>query len=808
MGLRRFSFIRRDFFSNLAIVWLLAVGLGATALLNTALDRLLLHPLKVSHPETLVRFAVKGRQYTFRQFPYSVFDGARALHSVQEVTAEADFDTIVARNGHPEKVIAHLVSGSYFSLLQGTPQLGRALGHADDTASASGIPVVLSHRFWMHEYAGNSAVLGKPLQVRGTVFTIVGVMPQSFFGSSLDSSPDFWLPLSAGPSVFDKPVSDPESPQSFWILARAKPGTSIRAAEQEFAGYYKLATKEDGMTGEPIVEPIALGAFSQHDQFAPALSLLLFGLAALLLMISASVAGMLLARSLRAARSIAIQLALGARRSLLVRNALMEAMALGLVGAGGGVVVAYVCAPWMMRLLPAGRSPLPVSLVPDLRALLLIVGIAVLISVVFGLAPALRIPRAIPSQLLRGGTTTGRSGSLRRGLLIFQTSITVALLVATGLLLHTFYSLLHARTGYDLQRVIVFTLDTSVFKNNENSGSTAKTALPWELQRRVQSLPGVVDASLAGAGLMQRIGIKSSVALPGHTIQKTDFLNSSLNEVSPSFFHTMGVPLVAGRTFAESDANTKEPTPVVINQAFARKFFGTESAVGKLFGQDRPGKIATAKYQVVGVVGDSKYRSLREEMLPIYYLPMSRDLAWGGSYYLYVRTQAPSAGIIDLVKSSLYSLESRLPFYDIVTLKEEAMNTIWQERLLSVLAMIFSAIAVLMSATGLYGLLSYDANQRRREFGVRYAVGAQRRHVLRLIAMDLARMVVPGVLLGTLLCLAASRSISALLYGVGPFDPVSFGLALMAIVLIGLISAWQPALRAMHVSPSVVLREE
>jgi putative ABC transport system permease protein len=414
----------------------------------------------------------------------------------------------------------------------------------------------------------------------------------------------------------------------------------------------------------------------------------------------------------------------------------------------------------------------------------------------------------VPQHALRRGTSTSRSSTLSRALLALQTALTLVLLVETGLMLRTFSALRHTDPGFDVDHLVSFSLVPEIGGPNTHIASTFPRDLPEDLLQRVQQLTGVRGASLASAALMNRIGLKTSVAMPGQNIAGSAFLNTSLNEVSSDFFGTMSMPILNGRGFTATDVDTQSPAPVVINEAFARTFFPGQNPIGKTFGNSRRiGETAKADNRVVGVVGDSKYRSLREPLLPIFYSPMQLR-TYEGTQYLYVRTQGPPQQIIAAVRNTLAQLDPRLPFSEIVTMQQQVSESLWQERLLAVLAAVFSIVSILMAATGLYGLLAYDASQRTREFGIRIAVGAQRTSVASLLLRDLVRIVLPGAAAGVLLCVLLSRLVASTLYGVRPSDPVSFSAALLAVAAIAAAASSLPVWRTLRIDPAAILRDE
>ncbi len=798
------SLFPKDFGPNLLIVLLLGVGLGAVALLYTALDRLLLHPLHVPDADRMVRAEEKHPPVTsWSWFPYSLYESMRSMRSFDALAVEGEVDTTFIQEARTEPAVGSMVSADYFSMLGAKAELGRVLTLADESAGAE-VPVVLSHRFWVREFGSSAAALGATLYVQGKAFTIVGVMPQRFFGTRLDASPDFWIPLAAQHLLSGKSLTDPDSDQGFSILGRLRKGVTMAQVQAEFAGVYQRSKPNEGKRSQGFIVPIAEGSFALREQFGRALILLLWGLAALLGMVCASIAGILVARAARREREIAVRMALGATRMHLAGRALVESATLGAIGAGCGLGIACLCSPLFTRLLPAGRTPLPVSLLPGTTTDWIIVGLALALSVVFGTIPAWLASRVTPQLALRGGTATRRSGKLSRGLMIFETAATLVLLTQTGLLMHTFYRLRHTDPGFDVEHLLTFTLSFDLL-----GGSAKERArLSQQLGQQVLGLPGVRGVGFSTAAVMQRVGLKTSVALTGQRITPQAFMNTSLDGVSSGFFRALGIPLIAGRGLEENDALRSVPLPAVINETFARTFFPGANPLGRSFGMGATGEVAKAGFVVIGVVGDSKYRSLREPLLPIFYTPVGNPYPDNFGNHLYVRTAGPPEGIIRAVGDTLFKLEPQLPIVNVETMQDQVNDSLWQERLLVALAVIFSGLSVLLAGLGLYGLLAYDASQRIREFGIRVALGAQRSEVARLMIGELIGILAPALLVGVVVCALSARVIAPTLYGIGPYDAVAWSGALLAVLGISALAAWQPAYRAMRADPVQVLREE
>ncbi len=802
----------RNLSATLTIVLLLSFGLGAATLLFTCINRLLLHPFQISHPETLVRAAIKWPSVIGRiSFPYTSYQSLRHVRSLRDLAAVADFDTTITSGGSSELAVANMVSGNYFQLLGVTPQLGRVLGPADEQSGSGGAAVVISHKLWMNQFGGSNAVVGSVISLEGQPFSIAGVMPRDFLGTSLDSSPDVWLPFAAQPLLSRLSLSDPHPDRYFSLIGRLQEGASRRQAEAEFDAVYQTREQADKETnpGSAILEPITQAAFALRDSFQSALSLLSWGLAAFLAMIGANVAGLLLALSMTHERDTALRVALGAGRMRVAAHAIIRSLILGLAGAAGGLLVSYAFAPLLKRLLPVELATVPLS--PGFVACCLAVALAVGVSLAFGAVPAWVASRVAPEHALRRGTSTRRAGRLGKSLLVMQISLTFILLVGSGLLIRTYYVLRDTNPGFEVEHLAEFTLNARVIGASEKLPPT----LPFALQERVQKYTRSSRCEPFERRSYEEDWFKNIRGAPRTKSRQTGL---------PQCHDEPGIELIfryathpdcrwprfhLGRAEGSRFGLTAgPPISVVVNQAFARRFFPNENAIGKAFGHARPGQVATANYVVVGIAGDSKYRSLREQMLPIFYPPLVPSLNSSSYYVLYVSTQASPASVIGAVKRALFALDPRLPFADVVTMHNRVRDSLWQERSLAILSLVFALISVLMAVIGLHGLLSYDTTQRTREFGIRSALGAQKLDVAMMLVRELARILAFGIAIGALVCLLASRVIASLLYGVRALDPACVGVALAIVAGTVVAASWQPLQRGMDLDPAIVLREE
>jgi predicted permease len=789
------------------VILLLGLGIATTCLLLTAIDRLLLRPIDVPHADSLVRAAVlepKGMVYTF--FPYQFFSGfSRQTKTLSATAADANLNVATSRGAMPEPAIAHMVSGNYFGVLGVPAALGRALIPADDRGD--GTPVVLSYGFWQRQFAGSPFALGKRLFTDGQPFVVVGVMPRGFFGASLDAPADLWISLAAETRISTVPLESLQSDRTFEILGRLKAGVPLGQARSEFemslAGFLAAHPDMAGSAERGTMEPVGRRATWKEDQLSRFLLLLLGAVGLTFAILCANVAGLFVARAARRERETAVRVSLGATRGQLLRQRFGESWPLALLGAASGIALAWAAGPLLLRFLPAGQDPLPISLRPGLRVMSVSVGIALAVSLVFGGAAAWLRPRENLFFALRGGAAGARLGKLSRALVLAQIGLAVALVFGAGLLVRTLSQLAAADPGFNRDHLAVFTLDTTM---------AGLHAPPPDLQLRLlgrgTSIPGIRSAALAAVELMQGRGLVTSTAPAGSIIQRQNFMSTSLNEVSGGYFETLGIPLLAGRQLSPEDGQRKNPTPVVVSAAFARFLFPHQQALQQTFGNGKLGETAKAEYEIVGIVGDAKYRSLREIPPPTIYLPLKQRLDDDADLVLFVRTAGPPESLIPVIRAALYQIEPNLPFTKVETMLEELADSVWQERLLSFLTAVFAGLALLLSATAIYGVLAYELSRRTREIAVRLALGAQTGDVATLVARDIGATMLLGLAAGVLACLGLGRLLQSYVFGIAAWDMLSMTAAVALVCAVAVFACLNPTRRALRLPPALVLREE
>ncbi len=798
---------------------LLAIGIGASSLMFSAFESVWLRPLPVRHPEELVRLVQKIPQLGTRSYFIYAYYRALAGHSTTLAGVFGEYEMLVAMNEPlpSEQIRVHLVTPEFFPELGVAALYGRTLTPDDANDSPGSVPAVLSYGFWQRRFRSDRATVGGTITLHGHTFTIVGVMPREFNGVSVDNAPDVRLPLRALPLLANSESEGKLDNVTLDLGARLRPGVTRERAHAECLAIWR-STIEDWYGHQPgygpqdaqnelsrgmELDPLEHGVSILRDKFGGALQLLTVSVGLLLMMVCANVAGLLLAGAAARRGEVAVRLALGATRMRLVRQMLLESLLLTALGAAGGWALAWIAAPLLVRALPpirdlsTARMTLSLDLTPDGRVILVSLAAALLTAMLFGLAPALSASRISLDSVLRG-VRSSRGWGGRRALVVVQVALCTLLLAGAGLLVRTLQQLRSLDPGFDSQHVVTFTVYP-----NLSAYTDAQAKSFWQaLVGRVREIPGVVSVAAASRPVMRGSGVKSTIAPAGQKPTRADFLNASLNWVSPEYFDTMGMRLLEGRAFTSTDLKAPKPSPAVVNEAFVRRFFPEGEALGRRFGNGM-GAAVPADFEVVGVVRDAKYRSLREPMTPTYYQVTDTNLS-----VLCVKTRRAPESAIQPVRAALAAVDSALPFTEIHTLAEEVDASAAPERLTAALATMFGLFATLLAAVGIYGLLAFSVEQRRREIGIRMALGAKASDVGGMLGLQAGGMVGCGVILGLGAALLAGRWVGALLYGVAPADTQSLGWAAVLVALVSAAATAIPSVRATRVDPASTLRQE
>ncbi len=792
-------------------VLLLGLAIGASTVLFSAVNALMLRSLPVRQPEELLRFVTIRPVLGVRSdFDYKFLLAARErCQTVRDVFAWEAFDVALTQAGSPERLRANVVTGNYFQALGVPAALGRTIEPADDQPAEAAV-TVLSDGFWKRRFGGDPKVLGRSIALNGHAFTIVGVSPAEFTGIAIETSPDLRLPLAAVPLLTGMELNNPELFLSFEVAARLRPNYTAAQARQEVASLFRAVLEEDSRKEFQLqreldirtdVEPLAHGTSTLRKQFGSGLAALMVGIGLLMIMVCANVAGLMLARSAARTQEWSVRLAVGASRWRLARLMLCESVLVAAMGISLGVIVAAFALPIVSNAIPPirdlGATSLPVilQLRLDWRVLAYVSALGLLVAVGVGISPSWSASREDLNSVLRSVRVSRGSGG-RSVIVALQVALCTLLLAGAGLFVETFRALQTLDPGFDAAQVATFGIDPHL--------ASYTPAQSRDLQQRlltqVRALPGVEAASIAVRGVMRGTGIKTTVVHVGRKATPADFLNASLNAVTPDYFETMGLRLLEGRNFREGEASKDGPKPIIVNRAFAQRFFPDSSAVGHRIG-------AKGESLIVGVVSDAKYRSLREPVQPTIYDVWVVSPLRSQAFIVHVRSRVRPEAIIPPVRLVLAGIDSRLPFFEITTLRQEVDRTMWQERMVAWMSLSFAVIAALLAGTGLYGLMSFVVAQRRREIGIRAALGARPSQIVKLVSRHSIVLTLSGAFAGLIAAAAALRYLRPLLYGVTGMESQAL-FAGAAVVVLAVLSTVAPAMRAAQIDPATTLRNE
>ncbi len=794
----------------------LALGIGANTAVFSLLDAALLRVLPVGEPQrlALIECANEDGQsidaFSYPQYVY-LHEHARAMG----VMAYDNISLNLSAGAIADAPSGELVSDNYFQLLGVQPALGRLLAPGDENVA------VISHRFWISRFGGDPETVGRTANLNGVAFTIVGVTPARFFGAEVGSAPDVFIPL----AMYDRLQSGaPRLPMAnnFWLnlMGRLRPGVTPRqaAAEAELLYHQSASERTRGLpAGHPLVEyfrrmhvslaPGGKGVGGIRAEFGKPLTVLMAVVALVLLIACANLAGLLLTRSTARRREIAVRLALGASRGRLVRQLLTEGMALALAGGALGLLVASWSATALVKFLD--RTTLDVTL--DLRVLGFAFGASVITGLLFGAAPAMQAARQSVAAPLKGEPAAGARGrgfELRNLLVSGQVALSLTLMIGAGLFISTLANLKSIDPGFRADRVLLVSFDPGLSRYTDRRARDFYAGL----MERVAALPGVETVSMADqpllAGAMYE-GVMVEGAAMENTGGKTAGVTSvaAIKTVTPRFFETMGIRLRLGRDFSPQDL-PGAPKVAIVNERFARQFFGGRNPIGKRIGVG--GK--TAELEVAGVIGDTKYRSLRGAPPATVYLPFDQVDPKGqpGSMArtLHIRASANQENLAALIEQQARALDRNLPVSRVTTFARIIDAQLVRERLIATLSGFFGALAMLLACVGLYGVMAYNVQRRTCEIGIRMALGATGSAVTRMVMRHSLAMVLAGVAAGLPMALWLSKLVKSLLFGVEPGDAATLAAAALLLVAVAALAAYLPARRAARIDPTVALRYE
>jgi predicted permease len=817
----------------------LALGIGANTAIFTLLDQVLLRLLPVKNPQSLVLLTTKGKHYGSNwgsnAISYPMYKDFQAHNEVfSGMFARFPLYSSVTIGNQAERVKAELVSGTYFDVLGIGTAIGRPFTPEDDKTPHGHPLVMLSYNYWKRRFGGKADVIGSTILVSNQRMTIIGVTQAGFDGVELGDPPAIFVPMMMEVELMPLNKDMLTNRRNRWVNAfgRLKAGVTIEQAKASLQPFmhsmlenevreeaFRNASpydREQFLKSWMDVLPGGRGRQNVQRELATPLWVLMATTGMVLLIACANIANLLLARATRRQKEMAIRLAIGASRGRIVSQLLIEMLALSVMGGVLGLLLAFGADKALMSLyLPADSARLNISTSPDFRVLVFTFAVSALTALAFGLVPALQTTKPNVGKVLKDEASavvgSGNRG-LRKSLVVVQVALSLLLLVGAGLFLRSLDNLSKLGPGFAAERLIGFNIDPML-----NGYTVERTKLTFrEIADNLSALPGVQSVGLANMRILENDEWDSGMSVEGYNPDKPDDrAQPYMNQVSPNYFATLGVPILSGRDFNMADshevkhgpeADSFVPTVVMINETFAKKYFAGRNPLGMHlgFGTD-PG--TPTDMEVIGVVKDIKYTNLRDEIPPQAYLPYMSS-RYVGNMTVYVRTTTDPNAMMNSIRSKMRDLDANLPIFDMRTTDEQIANSLAAERMIASLSTVFGFLATILAAVGLYGLMAYNVVQRTREIGIRMALGAAQKDVVWMVMRDVLLLVVIGIAVGVPASLGLARVVQSQLYGLSAHDPRTLLLATGGLAVVAGLAGYLPALRASRLDPTAALRYE
>jgi predicted permease len=830
------------------VILSLALGIGANTAIFSGVNALLLTRIPAKDPDTLVRLRYGGRNdMVTSSSDYGYSSRGRDGQNIRTTFSFPMYQQFLADNqtmsdlfafapngrvnvvvdGQAEIATSFISTGNYYQALGVGARIGRTILPDDDRPTAPPVAVI-SSKYWHTRFSTDPAVIGKAIRVNNVVVTIVGVLPPEFTGvqQPVAEAPDISLPLALDPQLDTSPPPPsgaPPQPQrlaspTYWwlqVMGRLKAGVAPAQVQANLGTVFQNTAKAGldsylkGLTDAArntatnrtrtevpylIVDSAKHGVYDVNSTDVRSASILTTIVALVLLIVCANVANLLLSRATTRHKELSVRLSVGATRARLVRQLLTESLLLAFIGGALGVLVGY----YGKLLLP---PPVNQATLIDWRVIAFVFGVTTLTGIVFGIAPALRATGVNVNEALKqtGRSVTGGRSALGKSLLVVQVAISLMLLVGSGLFLRTLHNLRHVDIGFNPRNLLLFRITPSLIRFDEKR----QIALYNQLLEKIGSVPGVRGVALSNPALLSGSVNSTSIFVRGRvypTGQRD--LNNGINRlvISTNFFEMMEIPIVLGRGFTPRD-NETAPKIVVINEAAAKKYFPNENPVGQRFGSSVE---TTDQLEIVGVLRDAKYNSVRDPAPPTMYVPYLQARA--GSAVIEVRTAGDPVAVTSGVREAVRQVEPNLPMMDVSTQLEQVERRFAQEKIFAQACTLFGGLALLVASIGLFGLMSYAVARRTNEIGIRMALGAQRADVMRQVLVESMILVTVGVGIGVAGSLGAGRFVSTLLFGLAPTDMLTITAATGLMIAVSALAGFLPARRASRVDPMVALR--
>ena len=832
-------------FAATAIITL-TLSIGANTAIYSLFDQVLLRRLPVRDPKQLVVLESKGAESGMTNnhggpegsyFSYPMYKDLRDRNSVFSGLIASDVtQTGVQWHNQPELVNAEMVSGNYFDVLGVQPAAGRLFVQADDLVQNANPVVVLSYAYWQRRFGLDPHVINDTIQINGHPFTVVGVAAPGFQSVQVGFVPAVYTPMMMKP-IMTPSWNELENRRARWlnIIGRLKPGMtaaqgeagldslwhSIRTDELKDIRGNSQRFKESFAAKSHLYLRNGARGFSLLDQYRLPMLIVMAMVLLVAVMACANVATLLLVRAAGRMREMSVRYAMGARRSRIIQQLLSEGLFLGVAGGIGGLLIASPASALLIRKAFADNNgAVPFSSSPDMRILIFNFGLALLVSLIFSIAPAIQFWRPNLAPALKQQTVTAGGGPLRfrRVSVAVQVGLSLVLLVGAGLFVRTLNNLKSVNVGFATEHLLTFGIDPQLAGYQDNQ----TLALHQRMMDALSKLPGVRAVAATTDADISDNNSRSNFSIAGRKESDDEHMNVEWPNVSAGYLTTMQMPLLAGRDFTEADNRTAARVAVV-NETLARQFFGTpEKAIGTFIAHGS-GDDAKLDIQIVGVVRDAKHTGVREEIMPTIFTPYLQMIRFvrnpktlkydevpddPSSLTYYVRTWQPPANAMSAIRGAVLGVDSKLVLDTFRTMDEQVDNNINTERLIALLASCFGVLAAILAAVGLYGVLAYSTAQRTREIGVRMALGASRVSVVRMVIKEVLWLAGIGIIVAVPASLVLSRFMRAQLFGVSHYDPITLIAGVLLVTLVAIAAALLPARRAAGVDPMKALRYE
>ncbi|MCU1295121.1 MAG: hypothetical protein JWP08_3971 [Bryobacterales bacterium] len=804
----------------------LVLGIGANAAIFQLLDAVRLRMLPTPHPEQLAGVRIAKNEHCcsgnfsarHADLTYAQWEQIRNLQQAfSSVFAWGDRRFNLADRGEAKFADGVWVSGDFFKTLGVNPLMGRLITAQDDRPGCDVGGAVISSGFWQRQFGGDTQIIGKEISIDGHRLPIMGVTPPEFFGMEVGRSFDVAVPICAEPAIAGE-ESHTQGRDHWWlgVNGRLKPGWTVERAAAQLS---TISAAVFGNTLPPKYRPetakyylkykltavaAGSGVSSLREDYEEPLLFLLATAGLVLLIACANLANLMLARSSVREREIAIRLAIGAGRGRLIRQMLTESLLLAAIGAAGGIVVSQFLSRYLTSFLASEGNQIVLDLRPDWPVVGFTGAVGLLTCIVFGLYPALRATRTLPIAAMkaagRGLTASREKFGFRRLLVVSQVSLSLVLLVGALLFVRSLRNLMTLDAGFRENGLLITGLDIS----RSNYTPARRGVFYKQLLDRMRETPGVESAASASIVPVSGSGWNEAIQIAGQTTRER--MTPWFNRISPGYFATVGSRLTAGRDFNEHDT-AASPEVAIVNEQFRTKYLGGANPLGKevrvLTGPGEPEHVL----HIVGMVKNSKYRTLREEFLPTVFVAASQEKEPGLGISIIVRSNAPLGTLMAGIKRTILNANpSALLQFQVF--KTQLRDSLLRERLMAALSGCFGLLAAILATVGLYGVISYMVARRRTEIGIRVALGANRAGILRLVLREAGALVLAGLLVGTVLSIAAAQTAKSFLYGLQPADPVTLELAIVLMAAVALAASFIPAVRASRLDPMAALRED